>query len=227
MSMRVLRSVVRYSLGFVVLFPLSYLLAAAVLSRIPVNGDPPVVEDGITVFILSNGVHTDLVLPLISPERDWRQVLAMEHVPLQDSTYVHVGFGWGDKGFYLNTPEWSDLTPGTALTAMCYLGSTAMHVTYHRRLEVGPRCRKVMVDPATYRALLAHVDEGFHRGAEGGPEWIPGHHYGQSDAFYEGTGVYGLFYTCNSWTNAGLRKAGLPACLWTPFDTGILEQYPH
>ena len=49
--------------------------------------------------------------------------------------------------------------------------------------------------------------------------------YGNSDAFYDATGSYSLFHTCNSWTNNALKAAGMKASVWTPFDKGIFHQY--
>ncbi|HXU27639.1 MAG TPA: DUF2459 domain-containing protein, partial [Bacteroidia bacterium] len=48
---------------------------------------------------------------------------------------------------------------------------------------------------------------------------------GDNDSFYEAVGVYGLFYTCNTWANNGLKYCGQKACLWTPFEKGIFYQY--
>ena len=51
--------------------------------------------------------------------------------------------------------------------------------------------------------------------------------YGKNDAFYEATGRYSLFHTCNTWTNNALKIAGQKACVWTPFDTGIFYHYQY
>ena len=47
----------------------------------------------------------------------------------------------------------------------------------------------------------------------------------KADAFYDAKGSYNLTRTCNTWTNNALKAAGLKACLWTPFDSGIFWQY--
>jgi len=53
---------------------------------------------------------------------------------------------------------------------------------------------------------------------------VPGAHYGRTDAFYEATGRYGLFFTCNQWTGQALRASGVPMPAWTPFDFNITWQ---
>ncbi|MDK7354048.1 DUF2459 domain-containing protein, partial [Rothia aeria] len=50
--------------------------------------------------------------------------------------------------------------------------------------------------------------------------------YGEDDAFYEANGKYSIFYTCNTWTNNVLKKAGLKASFWAAFDDGLMSQYP-
>jgi len=49
--------------------------------------------------------------------------------------------------------------------------------------------------------------------------------YGKNDVFYEARGRYHMFFTCNTWANNALKKSGLPAALWAPFDKGIFYQY--
>ena len=50
-------------------------------------------------------------------------------------------------------------------------------------------------------------------------------HYNEDDTFYPARRSVHLFYNANTWVNNGLKKANLPACLWTPFDEGIFNKY--
>ena len=58
--------------------------------------------------------------------------------------------------------------------------------------------------------------------AEGRPILIPGKSYGPTDHFYEGTGKYHAFNTCNMWTNRVLKETGVRTAAWSPFTEGIL-----
>jgi hypothetical protein len=49
--------------------------------------------------------------------------------------------------------------------------------------------------------------------------------YTRKDDFYKANGRYSLFKTCNSWVNLGFKESGLKACLWTPFDFGLLRKH--
>ncbi|HOZ74412.1 MAG TPA: TIGR02117 family protein [Flavobacterium sp.] len=205
-------------IGFIVV----YGLVVFVLSRITVNSEDKQADGNIAIYIKSNGVHTDIVVPVTNKIKDWRNEVAFDHTLSKDSTYQYIGFGWGDKGFYLNTPQWSDLKVSTACNAMFYLGNSAMHATFFYGLKEGERCVKINISQAEYQKLVAYIQSGF---CGQKATVIPNAHYGDNDSFYEGEGRYSLFYTCNSWANNALKAADQKAALWTLTDTGILCHY--
>jgi uncharacterized protein (TIGR02117 family) len=188
------------------------------------NYRPP--ANGPLIYIHSNGVHTDLVLPLRSAAKDWSALLPFGNTASGDTAATHVSFGWGDKGFYLETKEWADLKVSTALKAAFGLSGSAMHIAFSSEPTVNAKCRAVRVDLATLALLTERVESSFEHDANGLPLWIADRYYGGNDSFYEGTGSYGLFFTCNTWANAVLKYCGLPAALWTATEAGILRQYP-
>jgi hypothetical protein len=74
--------------------------------------------------------------------------------------------------------------------------------------------------------LTNYIKKSFQRDAEGHFINIKTDaNYGKTDAFYEAIGSYSLFHTCNSWTNNALKISGQKACLWTPAQSGIFNQY--
>lgn len=196
------------------------------LPMIGVNTDYYEPATGELVYVRSNGVHTDIILPLRSTAKDWSAELPFTNTVSDDSAFTHVAFGWGDKGFYLETKEWADLKASTALKAAFGLSGSAMHVTFCRTPQVDERCRSVRVGATILQRITVKVAEGFARTDQGIPQWIADRHYEQKDAFYEGTGRYGLFFTCNTWANSVLEHGGLPAAFWTATAGGILQQYP-
>ena len=210
--------------GFIA-FILLYVVAALLLSRIPVAKADPHAPADVTVYLHTNGVHTDIVLPVVSPGFDWRPLLPYANLPSQDAALPYVGFGWGDKGFYLDTPTWADLKLSTALAAAFWLGSAAMHTTYFRAMTPGPQTIALHLSRAEYARLVDYIRGSFRRDAQGRFEHIAGHSYGRDDAFYEAPRVYSFLYTCNTWTNNALKASGQRACLWTPSDKGIFGIY--
>lgn len=206
-------------------FFLTYSFVVFLLSRITINNQDADPSEDVAIYIKSNGVHTDIVVPIVNEIKDWRTQIPFEHTASKDTTFQYIGFGWGDKGFYLNTPEWSDLKVSTACTAMFYLGTSAMHTTFFHRMKENERCVKVNISNAEYQRLVDYINQGFC--TETSPKFtvIPNAYYGKNDSFYEGNGKYSLFYTCNSWANNALKAANQKAALWTLSDTGILVHY--
>lgn len=212
-------------IAFVVL----YFLVEAILSRVPgykiEKQDQP---RDISIYVMSNGVHTDIVLPVEHEVINWFSIFPFENTQGQNSDQHYVGIGWGDKGFYLNTPEWKDLKLSTALVAALGMGETALHVTYYDDVQENDMCYKVMIDKKQYNIIRDYILESLDKDLSGHPKYIETTaQYGLNDAFYEARGAYNLFFSCNTWTNKMLKKANLPSGIWTVFDKGILRHYKN
>lgn len=211
-------------LALIILISL-YFLAAWGLSRLSTSREAATTNE-VSIYILTNGVHTDLVLPVRHAYIDWSQLLPFENTRGKDTLPAYVAFGWGDKGFYLETPTWADLKASTALKAAFNMSTSAIHVTYYRRMWEDESCRKIEISHTQYERLVKYVRNSFRGTVEERPQFIPTNaQYGDNDAFYEGRGSYHLFHTCNTWANNGLKSCGQRACWWTIFDTGIFLQY--
>jgi len=227
--MKIVKKVLRgfaWAIGLLLMFVGGYVLAERVLSRTAIAEKQDGLPKTVTAFVLSNGVHTDIVLPVVTVEKNWSQTFPYQYTLSGDTAYQWMAVGWGDKGFYLNTPEWKDLTFKTAFRATTGLGETALHVTYYKNMRENDRCRKLMLSEGQYRKLVQYVEASLDRDALGNVAYIATNaQYNRDDAFYEAKGAYSLFHTCNSWTNNGLKAAGLKACRWAAFDQGILRLY--
>lgn len=207
--------------GFIIL----YLIAVFSLSKITVNQEPNTKPE-VEVYILTNGVHTDIVMPTKNDQIDWSQKVKFENTKVADSTYKYIAMGWGDKGFYLETPEWSDLKASVALKAASGLSNTAIHATYYKNLKEGDDCKKMMISKEQYDRLIQYISESFKKDASGNFLNIKTNAiYGKTDAFYEANGSYSLFHTCNTWANNGLKASGQKCCFWTATDSGIFSKY--
>jgi len=213
------------SIGIIVLFFVVYFLSALGLAYIPSNPDFRQCEkDAIEIYILTNGVHTDIVVPLRNDIKDFSMFVNPAFTKSKEPDYNYAAFGWGDKGFYLETPTWADLKFKTAFKAMFFLSESAMHVSFYKRLKEDKSCRKICITSDSYRKLISYIENSFDA-TDNIPKLIEGASYGNNDLFYDAKGTYSMFYTCNSWANSGLKAAGLKACLWTLFDKGIFDKY--
>lgn len=200
-----------------------YLSIAIICSAIPVNSAQP--ETGeITIYLRSNGTHTDFVFPVKNEVMDWQQLSKPEHTLSKRSDFKYVSYGWGDLEFYQQTPEWSDLRFPVAFQAVFLRKQSALHVEFLDDLYYQRSIISLKITREQYTRLAKFISQSFQRDLSGNITPVKELHYGPNDAFYPATRSLNLFYTCNSWVNEGLKKAGLPACLWTPFDEGIFYQ---
>lgn len=214
-----------YTLLTFIVLVLLYLGCAWGLSRLSVDAERNT-QPEITIYLKSNGVHTDLVLPVKTEHKDWSEDILYKNTRSGDSTFDYVAFGWGDKGFYLETPTWNDLKARTAFRAAFGLSTTAIHTTFYNDLIEGERCVRLVIAKEQYQRLVTYIENSLQTDSTGNPIVIVTEaRYGSHDAFYEARGSYSLFHTCNTWTNNALKASGLKACWWTPFDKGIFYQY--
>jgi len=217
--------VLKTLLGFVV-FVLLYLLAAYGLSRITIHKEANTKEE-VAIYILTNGVHTDIVVPIKTAQYNWASQVLFVNTIAKDTTYNYLAMGWGDKGFYLETPAWKDLKASVAFKAAFGLSTTAIHATFYKTITTGEACRKIMISNEQYVRLVSYITNSYQKDSSGKFINIPTNAvYGKSDAFYEANGSYSMLHTCNTWANNALKASGQACCLWTPFDTGIFSKYP-
>lgn len=215
--MKCLLKIAAKIIGVLLLLPITYLLSALALTCIPINTPTANQETKHAIWLTTNGVHLDFVLPIedVSPE-----LLQGLRLPV-GSRYV--AFGWGDANFYLNTPTWGDLTFANAVNALFLESPTLMHVTgYRNQIKSWV---KVSLSAKQLSEINSYLLQGFKLNESSYKVWVANQAYSKADSFYEANGNYTALNTCNSWVNKGLKKANLPACLWTPFDFGILSRY--
>ncbi|MEJ8823441.1 TIGR02117 family protein [Variovorax humicola] len=197
-----------------------YVAIASALMFWPANAKPPAEHRVIDAWVLSNGVHTDLVFPLRGHGTDWSQLFKPADFRALPPDADYIAIGWGDREFYLNTPRWADLTVSRALGALAGIHDSVLHVTYLRRAEFETVARRMPLSQRQYDVLVNHVRATLRQGRA---VPVTGVHYTDSDAFYEAEGRYNLIDTCNTWTGRGLREAGITVSRWTPFDFTVVR----
>lgn len=223
--MKFIKLFLKYTL-FVLLGIVAYVIVVVSVAYIPVNTDAQACSTGcVEVYLLSNGVHTDIVLPIKNDLKDWALQLDSRQTKSGRTDFKYVSIGWGDKGFYLNTPTWGDLTFKTAFNALFYLSSSAMHVTFLNQLKESEHCKKIVISKSDYLKIVSFVESSFELNVSRSYILIPNASYGNNDLFYEAKGRYSLFYTCNTWTNNCLKSGNMKACLWTVLDKGFFYHY--
>ena len=186
------------------------------MGEVPKDGDH-------YIYVRSNGIHTELILPTDNGTVDWTETIAIENFG-DNISKEYMVFGWGDKGFYMNTPEWSDLTAKTAGSALLLPTSTAMHVGFEPPPQENKDCVKIQVSKKQYLKIVEYINNSFlERNDE--VQLIPGKGYGPNDNFYEAQRSYHLFRTCNTWTSNALKEAGIRTSLFAIFPNAVMGHF--
>jgi len=193
-----------------------YFLAAFIFSVIPTDPPPTFCKERNIIYVASNGVHLDLIIPreLLTP--------SLENGLKLPNWVSYTAFGWGDKEFYINTPTWNDLKLHTALRALFADTESAMHVVWLDR--VYNQGAPVALCDFQLDRLLQFIEQSFKTLPDGQLIEIAAAGYGDRDKFYQGVGNFNFIQTCNNWVNRSLKTAGIRTSLWSPFDKGVLYQ---
>jgi uncharacterized protein (TIGR02117 family) len=205
---------------------LFYLLCVWILPKFERSAEATKDSKTIAIYVKTNGVHTDLVVPIKTKEMDWTTFITYKETKGQDTSSRFIAFGWGDKGFFLETPTWGELKFSTAFKAAFALSTAAIHSTYYKEIERSKTCKKVFVSSKQYKRLVKYIKSSFLLSKKDNSIYIKTKAiYGMNDAFYEATGSYSIFHTCNTWANNGLRACGQKSCFWVALSTPILELF--
>jgi uncharacterized protein (TIGR02117 family) len=176
--------------------------------------------DVVHIYVVDNGVHLELLLPDSNRVINWREFIPVELLNEPEfNRFSYFGFGWGDRNFYINTPEWTDLTLYTALNALLLPSFTVMKVEGWLGIAEHPLyVKKLSIPEDNYIQLVKYIKKHFkYDDKERLKKAAPG--YTANDYFFEAKGYYSLFRTSNTWVAQALRTAGV----YIP--TGILFSF--
>ncbi|GGD55213.1 DUF2459 domain-containing protein [Croceicoccus mobilis] len=216
--------IARAVIGWAALLLGAYFFAGWVGSSIPSNRDFRQAADGVEIMIGTNGVHTMVVVPIQSPDMDWSRIFPASELADPSRPYTHLGISWGQKEVFIDTPTWADLSPWLVLRVVALGGDGLMHVEHWVNPQPGANYRPLRISHDQYRALVrALLRDLPPRSPE--RQRYPG--YGTNDVFYDARGTYTAYLTCNEWTGATLRQAGLPTGAWTPFESSVMKWVPQ
>ncbi|WP_324827209.1 TIGR02117 family protein [Qipengyuania zhejiangensis] len=210
------------TIGGVAALSVAFPLSAWIGSSIPRNPDWREPDSGVEIMVETNGIHTAIVMPLVTPQKDWRGDFPVQDLADDSPPYTHVSVSWGERAVFLETPTWADLRPSSAFNAA--IGSEGLlHVAHYVRPAPANDIRTLRVTAAQYDALVAAIerqvaDPRARRSFAG---------YGSFDVFYAAPGTYHLGNTCNQWTSDTLAEAGIRTGLWTPLPGGVMKWVPE
>lgn len=214
--MTIVRKVIKYILYFL-LIPLTYLVISLILSTITIERNETHEIPDNTIYLTTNGVHLDIVIP--KENLDSTLISDLNQKAIED----YLAFGWGDEEFYLNTPTWGDLTLKIAIKAVFLRGASLIHITHFQNIQ--DHWVEIKITETELNKLNNYLNDTFAVDENGNKVLLKNQGYTSRDDFYKAKGSFSFFKTCNSWVNTGFKQSGLKACLWTPFDFGLLTKY--
>lgn len=213
-------AVIAVALPFV--FALAFLLSAWIGSSIPRNAEWVQPPEGVEIFVGDNGIHTEIVMPLVTPQKDWRSEFPATDLADPARPYTHVAVSWGEREVFLNTPTWADLSLTTAINAATG-GDGLIHAAHYVHPIALPNNRPLRITEPQYAKLVATIEA----------QLVPPTQrlrfsgYGRNDVFYDARGTYHLGNTCNQWTSDTLASAGVTTGWWTPLPGGVMKWVPE
>ncbi|MEM6321656.1 MAG: TIGR02117 family protein [Bacteroidota bacterium] len=205
---------------------LLYLLLLPLGAIVPVNRKYQAVPNGVDIFLTTNGMHVDFVVPTQHSLFDWSQFTDSTPYEKALSNYPYLGIGWGDWGFYVELDAWENLSAKLALkTLLNPTTPTLMHLTGYDQLPSDTlKVQKISLSKSQYLRLCSFILAYFVMDDQQQPVLLPELGYTPNDNFYQAKGNYHALHTCNYWINKGLKKTGVRTALWSPLDKGIFYQ---
>ena len=201
----------------IVLIPVLYLLVSLILTFIPVKGDTDNAEENKSIYLNSNGIHLNIIIPRDQIEPN---LLAELNYDADDHYF---SFGWGDKHFYLETPTWVDLSAKNAFRALFLKSPSLIHLTRYSTTKKD--WVEIKVNQSQLNRIQQYIGDTFYYDPLDKKIILKDKGYSNNDDFFKAMGSYFFFNTCNSWVNTGLKRSNIKASLWTPFDFGLLNMH--
>jgi uncharacterized protein (TIGR02117 family) len=201
------------------------MFAAWIGSAIPRNGDWQEPADGIELMLESNGFHTGIVMPVVTPIKDWRETFASAAAITPNGAVTHIAVGWGEEDVFLHTPAWSDLDPAVVARIATTGGTGLVRVSPYVRPAPSEWHRPFRVSPEQYARLVKVVERALAPPAADGTRMVLHDTY-STDDYYPASGRYTMWRTCNQWTSNTLAEAGVKTGWWTPFAGGVTQWVP-
>jgi uncharacterized protein (TIGR02117 family) len=177
------------------------------------------------VIIIPEGIHTDILLPIRTKTIDWGKELHIENGLKVDTFQTHLKFGYGDKNFFLQTKNWGDLTAKTLFRTIFGINEGAIHVNLCSTKDLDTsKIITLQLSDKQFHKLIRFIKNSI-KWSKGYPQQITNHPYSQYDFFFNSSKDYSVAYTCNCWTNEGLKSSEQKAGFWTPFKELIFSKY--
>ncbi len=195
--------------GLLLALPVLIIAAAVVTAKPGQAALYPALDEGVTVYVIDNGFHTDLALPA--------DRLALRPGPLSDAaaSATHlpwVAVGWGDASFYTQSGV-SAARIADGLRALFAPHNPAVIQLYGIGRDpltafARPVATPVHLSTAGFERLAARIEASFV--VAGGAPVRAEVHTDPDEAFFRSSEHFSILKVCNNWTGEALNAGGLP-----------------
>lgn len=217
MIKRLLKGLLRFLLS-VVIWIVVYGLATILGTLIPTKKEPIENTSDVTVYLISNGFHTEWVFPIRYQTINWLKRFGSDFTGNYQH-YTYLAIGWGDRDFYMNSKTYPSLY--TTYKALLMPSESILQVTFYKNIPRSWNVIRLRIELEQYETLYSFMDKQFKKDFFGNYELIQGKPH-QARLFLKSWGAYHCLNTCNNWTNRGLKKIGHKTGVWTPLAWGVL-----
>ena len=166
-------------------------------------------EDGVAVYLLDNGFHTDMVVA--------RAALSETPGPLSDAVATldageWILVGWGDAKFYVDQSPISSRLPDGA-RAFFAPGNASVLMLRPETLPpeqafLPDGRRRLLLSPAAFTAMRARIEASLDL-SRGAP-YVAATRPGDPVRFFASREPFSILHLCNHWAGEVLAAAGLP-----------------
>jgi uncharacterized protein (TIGR02117 family) len=168
------------------------------------------------IAVIGRGWHTDLCLAV----DDMHPPLAALASALPDASYL--SFGFGERQYLLSPDPGLGEMLSALLPSRSALLMTALRAPPEEAFGEANVVR-LGVSRAGAANVAAFIWESLELSPKGAPIRLRDGPYPGS-VFYAGSGTYDALTTCNTWTEMGLRRAGLPFSGRSLFASTVMAQ---
>jgi uncharacterized protein (TIGR02117 family) len=184
----------------------------------------------VLVCAVSTGLHSNILVPEVSPGFNWHTVLPIQEWLTESShasnDYRYLSFGWGERVFYRLSPTRIDQILRLGWRALFLPNTAILKVQGYRQIPHHLPLQCTQVSKPEYQKLVKYIQSAFEQDAEG--RWMQaGDEPLQRSHFYLAKGTYSILNNSNNWTAQGLRLAGIRTPRWSSLASAVLYQFHH
>ncbi len=199
----------------------TYFFSALIFSLIQTGNNQKKGDTPYLVYVVSSSIHTEFLFPLKNDLFDWTSMIPVKDIFKGETNISYVSISWGSKEFFFETKTWDDLKLKVVLRAIFIPSESAVHVDFLKKFPTYQTVYPLKLKRDEYLKLIQFVQGSFAYDSDHRVQMLGDFSYYGTDRFFKGSRKYDSFYTCNIWTNDGLKSINWKRPLWSPFKYGI------